>query len=183
MTLGSGTGYDVGTTRSTHTLTITDNDRATATPELTITGGSAVTEGGDASFVISSNPAPSSSITVAYTVSQSGAFVASGQLGSKTRSVSAASTTFTISTEDDNVDEANGSVTVTLDNGNGYTVGNSNSATVTVNDDDDSGGGGGKTRAAGATRPRLRWPCTRTPSTKAEEPPSTPNWRIPYPAW
>ena len=143
LTLGSGTGYDVGTTRSTHTLTITDNDRATATPELTITGGSAVTEGGDASFVISSNPAPSSSITVAYTVSQSGAFVASGQLGGKTRSVSSASTTVAISTEDDNLDEANGSVTVTLDNGNGYTVGNSNSATVTVNDDDDAGGGGG----------------------------------------
>ena len=143
LTLGSGTGYDVGTTRSTHTLTITDNDRATATPELTITGGSAVTEGGDASFVISSNSAPSSSITVAYTVSQSGAFVASGQLGSKTRSVSGSSTTFTISTEDDNVDEANGSVTVTLENGNGYTVGSANAATVTVNDDDDAGGGGG----------------------------------------
>ena len=143
LTLGSGTGYNVGTTRTTHTLTITDNDRATATPELTITGGSAVTEGGDASFVISSNPAPSSSITVAYTVSQSGAFVASGQLGGKTRSVSGSSTTFTISTEDDNVDEANGSVTVTLDNGNGYTVGSANAATVTVNDDDDSGGGGG----------------------------------------
>ena len=146
LTLGSGTGYDVGTTRATHTLTITDNDRATATPELTITGGSAVTEGGNASFVISSNPAPSSSITVAYTVSQSGAFVASGQLGGKTRSVSAASTTVAIPTEDDSVDEANGSVTVTLDNGNGYTVGSANAATVTVNDDDDStdpGGGGG----------------------------------------
>ena len=143
LTLGSGTGYNVGTTRTTHTLTITDNDRATATPELTITGGSAVTEGGDASFVIASNPAPGSSITVAYTVSQSGAFVASGQLGSKTRSVSAASTTFTISTEDDNLDEANGSVTVTLNNGNGYTMGSANAATVTVNDDDDSTDPGG----------------------------------------
>ena len=143
LTLGSGTGYNVGTTRATHTLTITDNDRVTATPELTITGGSAVTEGGDASFVIASNPAPNSSITVAYTVSQRGAFLASGQLGGKTRSVSAASTTVAISTEDDNLDEANGSVTVTLDNGNGYTVGSANAATVTVNDDDDSGGGGG----------------------------------------
>ena len=143
LTLDSGTGYNVGTTRDMHTLTITDNDRATATPELTITGGSAVTEGGDASFVISSNPAPGNSITVAYTVSQSGTFLASGQLGDKTRSISAASTTFTIPTEDDNLDEANGSVTVTLNNGNGYTVSNSNSATVTVNDDDDSTDGGG----------------------------------------
>ena len=126
------------------TVTVTDDD-APSTPELTITGGSAVTEGGDASFVISSNPAPGSSITVAYTVSQSGAFVASGQLGDKTRSVSAASTTVAISTEDDNLDEANGSVTVTLNNGNGYTVGSANAATVTVNDNDDStdpGGGG-----------------------------------------
>ena len=125
------------------TVTVTDDD-APSTPELTITGGSAVTEGGDASFVIASNPAPSSSITVAYTVSQSGAFVASGQLGDKTRSISAASTTVAIPTEDDNLDEANGSVTVTLNNGNGYTVGSSaNSATVTVNDDDDSTDGGG----------------------------------------
>ncbi len=145
LTLDSGTGYNVGTTRDMHTLTITDNDRATATPELTITGGSAVTEGGDASFVISSNPAPGNSITVSYTVSQSGAFVASGQLGDKTQSISAASTTVAIPTEDDNLDEANGSVTVTLNNGNGYTVGSANAATVTVNDDDDStdpGGGG-----------------------------------------
>ena len=124
------------------TVTVTDDD-APSTPELTITGGSAVTEGGDASFVISSNPAPGSSITVAYTVSQSGAFVASGQLGDKTRSVSAASTTVAISTEDDNLDEANGSVTVTLNNGTGYTVSSANSATVTVNDDDDSTDGGG----------------------------------------
>ena len=143
LTLGSGTGYNIGTTRATHTLTITDDDRATATPELTITGGSAVTEGGDASFVIASNPAPSSSITVAYTVSQSGAFVASGQLGGKTRSVSGSSTTFTISTEDDNLDEANGSVTVTLNDGNSYTVGSANAATVTVNDDDDATDPGG----------------------------------------
>ncbi len=136
LTLGSGTGYDVGATTTTHTLTITDNDRVAPPPEVTITGGSAVTEGGDASFTISSNPAPSSSITVSYTVSQSGTFVASGQLGDKTQSVSAASTTFAIPTEDDNLEEAGGSVTVTLTNGTGYTVGAPSAATVNVNDDD-----------------------------------------------
>ena len=90
LTLDSGTGYNVfGTTRDMHTLTITDNDRATATPELTITGGSAVTEGGD--------PLRSpfrrtlrrvDSITVEPTRSRkAGSFtVASGQLGDKTPS-------------------------------------------------------------------------------------------------
>ena len=136
LTLGSGTGYDVGTTTTTHTLTITDNDRVAPPPEVTITGGSAVTEGGAASFTISSNPAPSSSITVSYTVSQSGTFLASGQLGDKTQSVSAASTTFTIPTEDDNLEEAGGSVTVTLTTGTGYDVGAPSAATVNVNDDD-----------------------------------------------
>ena len=135
LTLASGTGYDVGTTTTTHTLTISDNDR-TGTPEVTITGGSAVTEGGEASFTIWSNPAPSSSITVSYTVSQSGTFVASGQLGDKTQSISAASTTFAIPTEDDTLEEAGGSVMVTLTTGTGYDVGAPSAATVNVNDDD-----------------------------------------------
>ena len=76
-----------------HTRTITDNDGGAVTPSLSIRGGSAVTEGGNASFTISAYPAPSSSITVRYTVTQSGQFVASGQLGSgKTRALSGGTT-------------------------------------------------------------------------------------------
>ena len=43
----------------------------------------------------------------------------------------------TLTTSGDSVDEANGSVTVTLVSGTGYSVGTANTATVTVNDDDD----------------------------------------------
>ena len=124
-----------------HTRTITDG--GAVTPSLSIRGGSAVTEGGSASFTISANPAPSSSITVRYTVTQSGQFVASGQLGSgKTRALSGGSITFTIPTQDDNTDESNGSVTVRLNSGTGYNVGSPSVATVTVNDDDDDDDGG-----------------------------------------
>ena len=145
-----------------HTRTITDG--GAVTPSLSIRGGSAVTEGGSASFTISANPAPSSSITVRYTVTQSGQYVASGQLGSgKTRALSGGSTTFTIPTQDDNMDESNGSVTVRLNSGMGYNVGSPSVATVSVNDDDDddgttvrrptSGGGGGGGGGAGPPQP------------------------------
>ncbi len=47
------------------------------TPEITIPGGSGITEGGSASFTISANPAPAGSITVNIGVSESGSFGAS----------------------------------------------------------------------------------------------------------
>ena len=72
-----------------------------------------------------------------YAVSQSGSFVASGELGGgKMRSFSGSSQTFTISTQGDSTDEPNGSVTVTLEDGTGYTLGTASSATVTVRDND-----------------------------------------------
>ena len=108
-------------------------------PALSITGGTAITEGGNASFTISATSAPSSSITVNYTVTQQGSFVASGHLNTKTRSFSGTSATFSIPTQNDNVDESNGSVTVTLNNGTGYTVGSPSAATVNLTDDDTAG--------------------------------------------
>ena len=163
LTLASGQGYNRGATR-VHTLTITDNDTA-GVPVLTIRGGSAVTEGGSASFTVSSNPVPGGGITVRYTVTQSGRFVASGELGSgKTRSLSGRSTTFTIPTVNDSADESNGSVRVTLNAGSGYTLGSPASATaaVAVRDNDppatsagsgSGSGGGGRASTASSNAP------------------------------
>ncbi len=128
VTVNSGTGYTVGT-NSTRTVAITDND----VPQITISGGSGITEGGTASFTITANPVPASAITVNVGVSESGAFGASG---SATVSVSTATTTYTISTTNDDVDEPNGSVTATVQSGSGYTLGSPSSATVTVADND-----------------------------------------------
>ena len=111
-----------------------------AAPELVISitpGTSPVTEGTDATFTVTSTPAPATNLTVNLTVAQASEFGAS-PIGAQTVTIpTTGSATFTVSTSDDTVDDANGSVSVTVDTGNGYTVSStSGSATVTVNDDD-----------------------------------------------
>ncbi len=132
-TVQSGTGYTVGNASSASVNVADDDAPPPATPEITISGGSGITEGGTASFTINANPAPASPITVNIGVSQTGDFGASG---ASTVSVSGATATYTIATSDDNVDEADGSVTATVQSGTGYTVGTTSTATVTVADDD-----------------------------------------------
>ena len=129
-TVQSGSGYTVGSP-SSGTVAVSDDD----VPEVTITAGSGITEGGPATFTISASPAPASPIAVNIGVSQTGSW---GATGPATVSVSAATTTYAITTSDDNVDEANGSVTATVQSGSGYTVGSPSSGTVAVSDDDAS---------------------------------------------
>ncbi len=106
----------------------------TKTPELSISAGGGITEGGTARFTITANPVPASPLTVRVGVSQRGAFGASG---AATITLSGATTTYTVSTSDDELDEADGSVTATLQDGGGYTVSSTHgAATVSVADDD-----------------------------------------------
>ena len=153
----SGTGTGGTTTAGTATVTITDDD----IPVITISGGSAVTEGTGVSFTVNANPAPAANLDVTVAVTQSGDFVASSNRGVKTVTINANATskTYTVPTVNDMVDEANGSVTVTVNNVQGYTVGSTAAATVTVNDDDtaavtiiESGGATSVTEASGAGR-------------------------------
>ncbi len=140
-TVNSGSGYTVGTP-STATVMVNDNDDPPPppTPEVTITGGNAITEGGNARFTLTATPAPSSSLDVEVSVADDDAsdFLASGNEVSRTVAIPTTGTvSFTVATENDAVDEANGSVSATVSNGNGYTVGTTSSATVMVNDNDD----------------------------------------------
>ncbi len=107
-------------------------------PVITITSGSAVTEGTEASFTVNANPAPILTLDVTVAVTQSGAFVTDGNLGSKTVTIPASQTskTYTIATVNDTIDEPNGSVTMTVNNDLPYTVGSTAAATITVNDND-----------------------------------------------
>ena len=109
----------------------------TTTPEVSVTAGSGITEGGDASFTVTANPAPTAPLSVSVTVAQDGDFGAS--TGSQTVTVPiGGSATVTVSTSDDSTDEDDGSVSVTVDAGSGYTVSSAQgSAKVTVADNDD----------------------------------------------
>ena len=133
-TVNSGSGYTVSSTSGAATVSVADDD----VPELRISAGGGITEGGTARFTITADPAPASPLTVRVGVSQSGAFGASG---AATITVSRASTTYTVSTTDDQLDEADGSVTATLQDGSGYTVSAAQgAATVGVADDDEAPG-------------------------------------------
>ncbi len=134
-TLVDGAAYDLGTSK-TATVTVSDNDAPT--PVVSITGGSGITEGGSASFTVTASPAPSANLDVKVTVTQSGDYGAT--TGQRTVTVpTTGSVSFTVSTTDDSADEADGSVTATVDAGTGYTVSSSQSAaTVSVADNDDA---------------------------------------------
>ena len=136
-TVDTGSGYTVSSSQSAATVTVADNDDA-PTPEISVTGGSGITEGGSASFTVSASPAPAANLDVKVTVTQSGDYGAT--TGQRTVTVpTSGSVTFTVATTDDSTDEADGSVTATVDAGTGYTVSSSQSAaTVTVADNDDA---------------------------------------------
>ena len=148
----------ISPTAGTATYTITNDDGTP--PVITISGGPAVTEGTDASFTVNANSAPAANLDVSVGVTQSGAFVSSSNRGAKTVTINANATskTYTVPTVNDMVDEASGSVTVTVNNGEGYTVGSTAAATVTVNDNDTAAvnvsesGGTSVTEASGAGR-------------------------------
>ncbi len=99
-------------------------------PAVTVSAGADVTEGGDAVFTVTADPAPAAELAV----SKGDFGVASG-----TQTVAIPTTgsaTLTLATADDGADEADGSVSVTVNAGDGYTVGDPASGTVAVRDDD-----------------------------------------------
>ena len=134
-TVNAGGGYTVSASQGAATVSVADNDDApVVVPVVSITAGGGVSEGATATFTLSASPAPSSALDVTVTVTASGDFGAS--TGQRTVTIpTSGSVTLTVGTTDDQADESDGSVTVTLNGGSGYT--GSGSATVTVADDDD----------------------------------------------
>ncbi|MDE0605487.1 MAG: S8 family serine peptidase [bacterium] len=138
VAVADGSGYTVSTTQSSASVVVADDDDPPpVVPEISVTAGSGVTEGANASFTVTADPAPSQPLTVDVTVSQSGDWGAA----TGTRSVTvptSGSVAVTVATADDDADEPDGSVSVTVSSGDGYTVSSTaGSASVAVADDDD----------------------------------------------
>ena len=132
VTVDAGSGYTVSATQGSGTVNVSDND----VPQISITEGQGVSEGGDATFTLTAVPAPATALDVAVTITQDGDYGA--VTGSRTVTIpTGGSVSFTVATTDDATDEPDGSVTVTVEAGSGYTVSNTHGAgTVSVADND-----------------------------------------------
>ena len=105
------------------------------TPEVSIAAGAGVTEGSNATFTLTANPAPASALTVEVAVTQSGGYAAAGT--HRVTIPASGTATLAVATQDDAVDEPDGSVSAALAAGAGYTVSSAKAAaTVAVADDD-----------------------------------------------
>uniref|UniRef100_UPI002B262E67 hypothetical protein n=1 Tax=Candidatus Poriferisodalis multihospitum TaxID=2983191 RepID=UPI002B262E67 len=136
--VNAGSGYTVSTAQAAAAVAVTDDDDPpVVVPVVSVTAGSGVTEGGTATFTLSASPAPAAGIDVTVTITAAGDHGAT--TGSRTVTVPASgSVTVTVATSDDTTDEADGTVTATVEAGSGYTVSaTQGAATVAVADDDD----------------------------------------------
>ena len=112
-------------------------------PEISLRAGAAVTEGDDAVFTVEANPAPQSDLTVQFSLSQEGEWLATPDAVTPTLTLTAGATSadLTVATENDSVDESDGSISVSIASGTDYTVAASpnDMASVTVEDNDSAG--------------------------------------------
>ncbi len=140
--VNSGSGYQVMSNGSSlyqaATTVVEDNDEpaiAIADPSISVSSGSAIVEGGTATFTLTGNPKPVSPVTVNVDVSQHGDFLTNDQLGHHEVTIGTNGRgTLSLTIEDDQQDEPDGSVTVKVVDGNGYSLDSSVSVTVEVTD-------------------------------------------------
>ena len=88
------------------------------------------------SFTTRYVPAPSSSIQVNISVTENGSYLAGAKPPSVTIPGGSTSAVLTLGTDDDEVVEADGSVSVTVQTGTGYVLGAAGTETVTIQDND-----------------------------------------------
>ena len=112
-------------------------------PEISLRAGAAVSEGDNAVFTVEANPAPQSDLTVEFSVLQDGEWLSTPGAGARTLTLTAGTTSadLTVATENDSVDESDGSISVSIASGTDYTVAAppNDMASVTVQDNDSAG--------------------------------------------
>ncbi len=138
LTLTSGTGYTVGST-NVHTLTIMDNDEKPQVSFASATG-SVGEDDGTHHVAIAISSALAAPLTLNYTLGGTATENADYSItGSGTISVPAGATSVNIPIviTDDDVEENNEAVILTLTDGTEYTVGSANVHTLTITDNDE----------------------------------------------
>ncbi len=165
LTLSSGTGYTVGSA-NVHTLTINDNDETTllttndndettllttndndettpSIPEVSFSSssGSVSEDMGTHNVRVDLSPAAPGNLTLTYilwgTATQGSDYTISGS-GSVSVSSGATSVTIPVIIIDDNIDEDDETLMVTISEISGYTVSDPSTYTLTIQDNDSS---------------------------------------------
>ena len=140
VTVTSGPGYAVADPRIA-TAAVVDNDGGGVVPPdgqavVTITAhGGPVTEGSPARFTLTATPAPASPLQVALSWAETVPMLDGPPPATVTIPV-AGTASVEAATDDDEVDDLNGTVIATVTSGPGYTVGEPRIATVEVIDND-----------------------------------------------
>ncbi len=147
------TAPDAQATDQTYALTITatagsvsksDSVNVTVTgtppppvPSVEISADeTSVTEGDSIEFTVTASPAPSSDLTVTVGVTENGMFISGTTPTEATIEAGKTEGIFTVQTENDEIDEPDGTVTASIKQGTGYDEGMTTSVDVTVEDDD-----------------------------------------------
>ena len=142
-TIAPGAGYAVSDTEATATATRTgavDADPVRRDqPMVTIAAaGGSVTEGSPVRFTLTATPAPAAPLQVSLTWAQVGTVLDGTPPATVTISTDGTAAV-EAATDDDEVDEPNGTVIVTVTSGPGYTVADPRIATAAVVDNDGGG--------------------------------------------
>ena len=137
LAVNEGDSYRVGST-SVATVVVTDNDQERLSEVTVAAVNTPVQEGAMAEFIVTVEPPPAAEIEVNLSWTEEGSYIT----GTPPQTVvigTSGTGTVAVDTEDDSIDEADGSVTLAVSEGDSYRVGSANMATVTVIDDDSSG--------------------------------------------
>ncbi len=136
----AGNGYSISEDAGVARIDVLDNDTAPPRPVVSIVAGRPITEGEEASFVITATPPPiREELRVNLIVSQRGDFAAEGQRGGHTLRIGEeGEAVLRIPTVDDETDEPEGRIIANISIGRGYDQdGDYNTAQVRVFDNDD----------------------------------------------
>ncbi|MGI9251414.1 MAG: Ig-like domain-containing protein, partial [Pseudohongiellaceae bacterium] len=131
-----------GNLTADRTISFTFTDpTAPALPTVTIRADAAgVSEGADATFTLTANPRPSGSSNLVVNVDVTdgdGDFIRGTPPTTATINLGSDTGILTVPTDDDNNDEPNGLITVTIASGSAYSLGATTTASVEIDDNDE----------------------------------------------
>ena len=131
-TIASSADYRI-TTNTTATIDIADDD----IPVVSIAASGDITEGANAVFTLTANPAPATALTVTVAITTTGDYGITP--GNQTVTINTNGTgTLTIPTTNDTTNEPNGTITATLTDNTTYDLDSTNTtATIDIADNDD----------------------------------------------